>query len=93
MLTINTRKVLEGKIYVNYKNNNEVVYSFHKRKILLRFQKILFHFIEKNNYDLKKVKLLTALIYLNISKFYNNPYSELLFYHGKYELYESNLIS
>lgn len=91
MLTINTRKVLEGKINVNYKNNNEVVYSFHKRKRLLNFQKILYRFIDKNNYDLKKVKFLTALIYLNISKFYNNPYSELLFFHGKYQLYKLTL--
>ena len=87
MLSINTRKVLQGKIKVDYKNNNEVKYSFETRKILLRFQKILYQFLEKNNFDLKKVKLLTALIYLNISKFYGNPYSELLFYHGKYQLY------
>tara|TARA_B100000787_G_C16192047_1_gene298141 strand:- start:761 stop:2323 length:1563 start_codon:yes stop_codon:yes gene_type:complete len=87
MLSINTRKVLQGKIKVDYKNDNEVKYSFESRKILLRFQKILYQFLEKNNFDLKKVKLLTALIYLNISKFYSNPYSELLFYHGKYQLY------
>ena len=28
MLTVNTRKVLKGKIKVNYKSNNEVHYSF-----------------------------------------------------------------
>ena len=88
MLSINTRKVLQGKIKVDYKNNNEVKYSFETREILLKFQKILYEFIEKNNFELKKVKLLTALIYLNISKFYENPYSELLFFHGKYQLYE-----
>ena len=87
MLTINTRKVLKGKIKVNYKSNNEVHYSFETRDILLKFQKILYQFIKKNNFDLKKVKILTALIYLNISKFYDNPYSELLFYHGKKQLH------
>ena len=86
MLTINTRKVLDGKIQVYYKNNNEVKYSFETRNILLNFQKILYKFIKVNNFNLKKVKLLTALVYLNISKFYDNPYSELLFYHGKYQL-------
>lgn len=87
MLTVNTRKVLKGKIKVNYKSNNEVQYSFETRGILLKFQKILFNFIKKKNFDLKKVKILTALIYLNISKFYDNPYSELLFYHGKKQLH------
>lgn len=56
--------------------------------MLIKFQKILFKFIKKNNYDIKKVELLTALIYLNISKFYVSPYNELLFYHGKYQLYK-----
>lgn len=87
MLTVNTRKVLKGKIKVNYKSNNEVHYSFETRGILLKFQKILFNFIKKKNFDLRKVKILTALIYLNISKFYDNPYSELLFYHGKKQLH------
>ncbi len=86
MLTINTRKVLDQKIKVTYKSSKEVKYSFETRNMLLRFQKILYHFIKKNNFDLKKVKILTALIYLNISKFYDNPYSELLFYHGKKQL-------
>lgn len=88
MLTINTRKVLEGKISVNYKSSNEVQYYFQTKKKLLNFQKILYQFLENKYFDLKKVKILTALIYLNISKFYNNPYSELLFYHGKYQLYK-----
>ena len=47
MLTINTRKVLDGKIKVNYKSNNEVKYSFETRSILLKFQKILYEFIKK----------------------------------------------
>ena len=87
MLTINTRKVLAGKFRVYYKNSNEVKYSFENRKILLKFQKKLYEFIKKNNFDLKKVQLLTALIYLNISKFYETAYSELLFYHGKHQLH------
>ena len=88
MLTINTRKVLDGKIRVIYKNKNEVEYSFQTRNLLLKFQKILYNFIIKNKFDLKKVELLTNLIYLNISKFYNSPYNELLFYHGKSQLYK-----
>tara|TARA_B110000977_G_scaffold175638_1_gene230559 strand:- start:39147 stop:40724 length:1578 start_codon:yes stop_codon:yes gene_type:complete len=87
MLTINTRSVLNGKIKVYYKNKNEVKYSFETRKILLRFQAKLYEFILNNNLDLEKVKLMTALIYLNISKFYDSPYNELLFFHGKYQLY------
>ena len=88
MLSINTKKILDGKFNVFYKNDYEVKYDFETRKLLLDFQNKLFKFLRKNNFDTNKVKLLTALIYLNISKFYDNPYSELLFFHGKYQLYK-----
>jgi hypothetical protein len=39
MLTINTRKVLKGKIKVHYKNNNEVQYSFETRRYIIKISK------------------------------------------------------
>jgi hypothetical protein len=37
----------------------------------------------ENNYDPKKVKVLTALIYLNIAALHHYPYSLLLYGLGK----------
>ena len=39
MLSINTKKILDGKFKVYYKNNYEVKYDFETRKLLLDFQK------------------------------------------------------
>jgi hypothetical protein len=43
-------------------------------------------FILENNYDLKKIKIIMAIIWLNMSPLYENYLSEFLFYFGKYNL-------
>ena len=45
-------------------------------------------YINKWGYDVKKVKLMTALIFLNIAKFHHYPYCHLLFYLGKNMLFK-----
>jgi thiamine kinase-like enzyme/dTDP-glucose pyrophosphorylase len=44
-------------------------------------------FILNNSYDLKKIKIITSLIWLNMSPLYEYPLSDFLFYFGKYSLY------
>ncbi len=40
-------------------------------------------------YDMKKIKLLSALIYLNIATLHQEPYNRFLYYFGRYQLNES----
>ena len=49
-------------------------------------QKILFKFLKDNSFSLYKVKIITALVYLNIAPLHHYPYSNFLYYLGKYEL-------
>jgi thiamine kinase-like enzyme len=42
--------------------------------------------IDKMGLDSKKVKILTAMIFLNIAALHHEPYGEFLFYLGKYML-------
>ena len=51
-------------------------------------QQIFEKWIYENGYDLKKVKILTALIYLNIAALHHYPYSLLLFALGKSMLHK-----
>ena len=55
---------------------------------LLQFKAIFEDFISKEGLDLKKVKLHSALIYLNICALHHNPYNLLLYYLGKLLLKE-----
>ena len=44
-------------------------------------------FVHENNYDLNKIKLITSIIWLNMSPLYEGKLSEFLFYFGKYNLF------
>ena len=48
--------------------------------------KLILQVYIKNKYDLTKVRLITALIYLNIAPLHHKPYSFFLFQLGKYLL-------
>jgi thiamine kinase-like enzyme len=61
----------------------EIRYDLHRKQSLVESEKILCEWIKENNYDLKKVRVLTALIYLNIAALHHYPYSLLLYGLGK----------
>lgn len=88
---------LLGGLEINYDlvKKNKFRYNINKNKILLKIPtrknsvKLINFFekyLEKNNYDLKKVKILTGLIFLNMSPLHHEPFDKLLFFYGKYYL-------
>lgn len=44
-------------------------------------------FIDENNYDLKKIKIINSLIWINMAPLHEYPLSNFLFNFGKYNLY------
>ena len=86
-------KLLHGLI-VSHKIIEENQYSIHWDSNVIEFELKRFHrdvefenyfniWINENNYDLKKVRILTSLIYLNIAALHHKPYNYLLFALGK----------
>ena len=69
--------------------NNVVKYSFERKPILMECEEYYYNWLQNNGYDEKKVKILTALIYLNIAALHHYPYCHLLYYLGKTMLYEN----
>ncbi len=63
--------------------DGEINFDLHRKQSLVECEKKLCRWIQENNYDLKKVKVLTALIYLNIAALHHYPYSLLLYGIGK----------
>jgi len=74
------------KIKLNNRNKN-ILYSFHHELINKEILKDFEKWIKFNGYDLKKVKILTGLIFLNIAPLHHYPYSLFLYYLGKNILY------
>jgi len=64
-------------------DDTKINYDFHRKQILVDCEKFLEKWILENNYDLKKVKVLTGLVYLNIAALHHYPYSILLYGLGK----------
>ena len=70
-------------------NDNIVNYSFERKPILEDCEQYYYKWLYDNGYDVKKVKVLTALIYLNIAALHHYPYCHLLYFLGKTMLYEN----
>jgi hypothetical protein len=51
-------------------------------------EEMLHAFILKNKLDLKKVKILTAIIWINMAPLHEYPFNNFLFNYGKYNLYK-----
>lgn len=69
-------------------NDDNITFDFYRKQILVECENYFKKWIEKNGYDYKKVRILTALIFLNIAPLHHDPYSKLLYYLGKSMLYE-----
>lgn len=82
----NIIKKSKFNIYINKKKIN---FDFFQSKENKECQKILFKFLRDNNYSVKKVKIITSLIFLNIASLHHYPYSIFLYYLGKMMLFKS----
>ncbi|MFZ3069232.1 MAG: hypothetical protein WA052_02835 [Microgenomates group bacterium] len=58
-----------------------------RKENLVQCQKVLFDFIDKNQFNEKKVRILSALIWLNMSPLHHHPFDLFLFYFGKLNLW------
>ena len=59
------------------------------RKNLIDCREVLHCFIDENGYDIRKVNMLTALIWINMSPLHDYPLDRFLFNFGKYNLFLS----
>jgi hypothetical protein len=61
----------------------EIRYDFHRKQALVECEHYFGHWLESAGYDIRKVRVLTALVYLNIAALHHYPYGLLLFALGK----------
>lgn len=80
--------VIKKNLYsITYLNSNSVYFDVCLKNINLSAQQILFDHLAENNFDVEKVKILTALIFLNIAPLHHEPYNHMLYYLGKLQLH------
>jgi hypothetical protein len=62
---------------------SEINYNFMRKALHVECEIYFYQWLERHGYDTKKVKIITALIYLNIAALHHEPYGLLLFALGK----------
>ena len=81
-----TNNVVSDNIFIEEDQNGNVTFDFHRKESLFGCQEYLKTWTVENGFSWKKVELLTSLIFLNIASLHHYPYSNLLYYLGKYNL-------
>lgn len=69
--------------------DNKIEFDFTRKQKLIECEKYYYLWLADHGYDVKKVKILTALIYLNIAALHHFPYVLVLYALGKQMLYDS----
>jgi UTP-glucose-1-phosphate uridylyltransferase len=86
-LIITHQIIRNNQFEVNIKNGM-VNYDFFIKSNLAEYKDIFEKFIQDNGYDIDKLKILSALTFLNIAPLHHAPYDKFLFFLGKYSLYK-----
>lgn len=87
-LTVN-HEIINSDLFTIKIEKDEVVCDIFRKENLVQCQKVLFEFLKKNGYNTKKVKILTSLIWLNMSPLHHHPFDLFLFYFGKLNLWRA----
>lgn len=67
---------------------SEIYFDLNRKQILVECENYFYGWLEENGFDVLKVKVMTALIYLNIAALHHHPYSLMLYGLGKWMLYQ-----
>jgi len=86
-LTVNHEIVNRDLFTINI-NKNIVECDIMRKENLVQCQRVFFDFLENNDLDSQKVRLLTAIIWLNMSPLHHHPFDLFLFYFGKLNLWQ-----
>jgi hypothetical protein len=81
-LIINHEIIAKNHFNIEW-SSDEIRYDFHRKEMLVLCEQTFYSWLKLNDYDVKKVRLLTAMIYLNIAALHHAPYCNLLYAHGK----------
>lgn len=84
-----SQEVIRQEAYEVGIAEGEIRLQFNIKSNLLTFRDLFEKFLADEGYDVQKVKVLSALVYLNIAPLHHYPYNIFLYYFGKYMLDET----
>ena len=81
-LIVNHGIIAKNHFSVTWKEN-KINYDFYRKQSLVECEQMFCKWIKDNGYEIKKTRIITALIFLNIATLHHYPYSLFLYGLGK----------
>lgn len=82
-------EIIAKELYHATWSGNEIRFDFNRKQILVECEEFFYKWLRNNGYDVTKVRILTALIFLNICALHHAPYVFLLYGLGKQMLHDT----
>ena len=90
---------LNGGIYVSYQkikqnlftyeeNLDDIKISVHSDFFLKQSKKIFDNYVKKNNLDIRKIEILTGIIFLNMSPMHHAPFNHFIYHLGRQQIHK-----
>ena len=81
--------VVNKKLFEISKTGEILSFEFLRKQSIIKCQGYFTEWLGEKGYDLHKVNILTALVFINNSPLHHFPYNLLLYYLGKSMLYDT----
>lgn len=78
--------ITKNKYWIEW-TESEIHFELYRKQSLVNCERYFYEWLEQNEYDVKKVKVITALIFLNIAGLHHYPYGLMLYALGKSMIY------
>ncbi len=90
---------LNGGIYVSYQkikqnlftykeNKGDIKISVHSDLFLKECKQIFDDFVKKSNLDIRKIEVLTGIIFLNMAALHHAPFNHFIYHLGRYKIHK-----
>jgi dTDP-glucose pyrophosphorylase len=86
-LVVNHNIIDTNNFSYKISNSGEIEVNIHRLNSLVECENFYFEYLFNQGIDIKKVKLLRSIIWLNMSPLHHHPFDLFLYYFGKYNLY------
>lgn len=82
-------QIIRDKKFKIKKKGNKIFFYIKKRPNLIKYLYEFENYVQSKNWSIKKLKIISSLIYLNIATLHHYPYSDFLYNFGRYNLFRA----
>ena len=86
---LNHENILNNLFALNYIDNKSVIIDLKCNFMHINQLNDFDTFVIENGLNLKKIKIITSLIWINMASLHHNPFNDFLFLFGKYNLFNN----